>query len=200
MRVFNLSITFLLILTGCSTIQIFSDFDRTADFSKYKSFAWLQRSDSIQNLYYDNPLIEKNLKFYVNKEMSVRGYAIDITHPDLLLEYHSMVEKKQQIVNNPVCSNPTYTYYNPYYSPYRYNPAFPYGYNNTPYITGYTTQVIDYNEGTLVIDIIDRKQGQLIWRGWSVGTISDGHILESILEKDIKKIFRKYPISAPGRK
>jgi hypothetical protein len=200
MKTINLSIFLLIFIsTGCSSVQIFSDFDRTADFSKYKTYAWLPKSDSIQDLFHDNPIMEKNLKFYVNNEMTARGYKVDINYPDLLIEYHTMIERKQQIVNNPVYSNPANTYYGPY--PYnRYNRPYPYGFNNTPYITGYTTQVIDYNEGTLVIDVIDRKQNQHIWRGWSVGTVSDMNNLETVIEKDIKRIFKKYPLSVPQRK
>jgi hypothetical protein len=186
----------LFILTGCSSVRIFSDYDRSADFKIYKSYAWLQNPDTIHDLYYNNPLMEKNLKNYVNKEMAVRGYIIDIHHPDLLIEYHTEVEKKQQIVNNPVYSNSTY----PYYMPYMYNnPVYRYGYYNSPRIIGYNSQVIDYNEGTLVIDVIDRKQNQLVWRGWSVDTVYDAQILEGQLPKDIKKIFKRYPVTAPKK-
>jgi hypothetical protein len=196
MKTSQLLLIILPVLAGCSSAQIFSDYDRSADFKSYKSYAWLQQSDSTEDLHYNNQLTEKNLKHYANNEMAARGYSIDIHNPDLLIEYHTEIQKKQQVVSNPVYSNPP-NYY-PGYGRYRYNPG--YTYNTMPYISGYTTQVIDYNEGTLVINVIDRKQHQLIWSGWSVGTVSDEQSLSTQVERDIKRIFRKYPIIAPKKK
>jgi hypothetical protein len=199
MKAFNILLVILPLLTGCSSVQIFSDYDRSADFKSYKSYAWLQQSDSTGDPHYNNQIAEKNLKLYTNNEMAARGYNIDIHNPDLLIEYHTEIQKKQQVVSNPVYSNQGYypNYY-PNYGRYRYNPG--YGFNSMPYISGYTTQVIDYNEATLVINVIDRKQRQLIWSGWSVGAVSDEQSLSAQVEKDIKRIFRKYPIPAPKRK
>jgi hypothetical protein len=189
----------LFLMAACSSVQTYSDADKSADFYKYHSYAWLQRSDSVQDIFYSNELIEKNIKYYTDQEMTARGYVQDSYNPDLLLEYHTMLEKKQQTVSNPVYSTPSYPY-SPYYGAYGYNPAFPYSYYNTPYLIGYNTQQIEYNEGTLVVDVIDRRKNQLIWRGWSVGTVNDEQSLEKELPKDIKKIFKKYPIPSPKKK
>lgn len=83
-----------------------------------------------------------------------------------------------------------------------YNTMRPYGYNNTPYYQQqpmYQQQQVTYDEGTLLVDVIDRKANQLIWRGWSVGTLTDEAALESELQGDIRKIFKKYPIAPPKK-
>jgi hypothetical protein len=189
----------ILFLGGCAAVQTYSDADKAVDFNKYHTYAWLQRSDSVQDIFYSNQLVEKNIKYYAEQEMASRGYILDNNNPDVLIEYHTMVEKKHQTVSNPVYATPSYPY-SPFYGPFGYNTAYPYTYYNTPYVIGYNVQEIDYNEGTLVIDIIDRKKNQLIWRGWSVGTVSDEQSLEKELPKDIKKIFKKYPVHVPRKK
>jgi hypothetical protein len=216
MKPFIFLLKIMVLLSSCSSVQIAFDYDRSIDFKQYKTYAWLQRSDSVHNYFYDNQIIEKNVKFLVNKEMQARGYTIDIKNPDILLEYHSTSQKKTYSVSNPVYSTPTYNY-NPAYSNtnginYNNNTTFNnrynnnqginngynmnsnYAYNNTPYIVGYNTQQVVYDEGTLLIDVIDRKLNQMVWRGWSVDTLVDEVTLEKELPGDIKKIFQRYPV------
>jgi hypothetical protein len=192
-------IPMLLWLAGCASVQTYSDLDKSSDFSRFHTYAWIQRSDSVQSIFYSNQLVEKNIRYYTEEQLRLRGYVKDTTNPDLLLEYHTMVEKKHQTVSDPVYSTPSYAY-NPFYGPFGYSSTYPYSYYNTPYLIGYNVKEIDYNEGTLVIDVIDRKKNQLIWRGWSVGSVSDQQDLEKELPKDIRKIFKKYPVHAPAKK
>ena len=45
-----------------------------------------------------------------------------------------------------------------------------------------------YEEGTLLIDFVDARTKQLIWRGWAVGVIENVGIIASDPEKAEKKI------------
>lgn len=190
-------LSLMYLLQGCAPMQAFSDYDKSQDYTKYKTFAWLPRADSVHNYWYDNPIIEKNVKYFGNKELTDRGYAVDVNSPDLLIEYYSTVKNQQYTVSNPVYTNNPY-YYNAAYNTYNgrrgYNPAMAYGYNNTPYTLSYQNQTVTYEEGTLLIDIIDRRQNRLIWRGWSVGTVDDEQDLENQLQLDIHKIFKQLPV------
>ena len=50
-----------------------------------------------------------------------------------------------------------------------------------------------YREGTLIVDIIDRKQQRLVWRGSSeqpMGNLSD---FDRSLEKRLKDILLQFP-------
>ena len=209
-----LFVIIMFIMVSCSPVQVFSDYDHAADFTKFRSYAWLHRSDSVHKYFYDNEIVERNVKNYVNQEMAKRGYALDIKNPDILLEYHISSKMKSYTVSNPVYNNsmggmgmmnngmyggsyqPSYGMNNGMSG---YNTMQPYGYNNTPYVMGYQQQQVTYDEGTLLVDVIDRKANQLIWRGWSVGTLTDESALESELQGDIRKIFKQYPIEAPKK-
>jgi hypothetical protein len=183
-------------MSSCTSVQIYSDYDRTIDFNHYKTYAWITKSDSAKNLF-NNQIVEKNLKYYTDQEMAARGYKMDAQSPDVLLEYHITSQKKSYTTSTPIYNNSTF-YNNPYY----YNNggnwySRPYYFNNTPNIIGYNYQQVEYNEGTLLLDIVDRKLNQLVWRGWSVGTLNDVQTFEVELSGDIHQIFQKYPVPTP---
>jgi len=185
----------LISLPSCYAPQVYSDYNRSVDFRQYKSFAWIPRSDSFHNYFYDNQFIEKNIMHLANTEMLNRGCNIDTLEPDLLLEYYLTSQKKTYTVNNPGYM-PNYGYNSPYNNPYGYNNYNnPYGYNN-PYNGGYNQQQVEYLEGTLLINVIDRRTNELIWRGWSISSIYNEAQVESELPSEIHKIFNKYPITS----
>jgi len=45
--------------------------------------------------------------------------------------------------------------------------------------------------------VIDRKSNKLVWRGWSVGTVTNPQSFEKELPKTIHKIFARYPLHDP---
>ena len=184
----------VLLLACCAGPSVFSDHDEAADFSHYKTFAWLPHPDvGFKNSQYDNHIVESNVKNFANQEMLARGYVIDLDSPDLLLEYRVEVEMKQETEERPVYAYPyNYMWYDPFYRPYIF------GYAPPPYVVGYQTRDISYKEGTLTISAIDRKKNRLVWRGWAV-SFSDPTKYEVKLKEDIKKIFKKYPAHAKGK-
>jgi hypothetical protein len=200
-------------LSSCLNVVVYSDYDHGIDFTKYKTFAWLPHSDSARNIIYDNQIIESNLIQYVNQHLGGIGYNLDVNEPDLLVNYHLVVQQRQTTVSSPVYGgnqNNNYfynnnRYYNNYNGNYNNNYNYnnnnnynrPYSYNSVPYIIGYNTRLVVYDEGTLIIDIIDRKTNRMIWRGWGVSTLTSEPNLENTLPKEITKIFKTYPIQPP---
>jgi hypothetical protein len=54
---------------------------------------------------------------------------------------------------------------------------------------------IPYREGTLIVDIIDRKQQRLVWRGWSAQSTDNMADFDRSLEKRLKDILLQFPAS-----
>ena len=58
-------------------------------------------------------------------------------------------------------------------------------------------QVTDYEQGTLVIDVVDAKTKKVVWRGWSQDTISgvidDQDRLERQVEEGVTKMMTLLP-------
>jgi hypothetical protein len=178
-----------LLYSCASSSQVFSDYDRSIDFTNYKSYAWLEKADSSKG-FFDNQIVEKNFRFYVDREMSARGYRLDPENPDLLLDTRISTQKKSYTTSTPVYSNPGYDN-----TPYYYNGRWYYRSRYiSPAIIGYNYDQVEYNEGTLQVDMIDRKINQLVWRGISVGSLNDIESFEADLPENIRKIFLKYPV------
>jgi hypothetical protein len=198
--------------------------DRKKDLSSYNSFAWLPKdSSAIKDPLYDHDILSQKIHDHVNQQMTGKGYSIDTNTPDLLIQYTFVVENKEQIINSPArpnylptspyvfnepynsnatdspsnlyfYSNPSNIYnYNyhinsyPYYSPY----GFP---NPVPQTYGNTFQQIQFKEGTLIIDIIDRNKNQLVWRGWNTETLSDPNNYQDQLSAEIYNIMENFPM------
>ncbi len=178
-----LFILLILCMIKCSVYnEIYSEYDHSADFTKYKTFAWLPdsgitaRKDSFRNTAYDNDVIRNNAKNYINHQLAERGLKIHVDEPDALFQLVLLNEKKQRIVayDPPYYPFPYYygayrhypyyfngrTYY-PYYYPY-YDYYTYYGWGCGNYYCGYPYAYKQtYVKGTITIHMFDRKQKKL---------------------------------------
>ena len=194
-----------LLFNSCASTTVYSDVSTGVNFNTYKSFAWLPKTHDAdqKNSTFDNEIIENNIKNLTSGELKNRGFKVDINEPDLLLDFYISVANKVDHVTTPIYGHP-YNYgfnqqtYNGNYSNNIYSNNNSY-YNNNSYlnmntVVGYSTQNIPYQEGTLTILIIDRKENKLIWKGWSVGTLYDEQSFEYELPSDIRRLFKQFPI------
>ncbi len=190
MKTIRFIITLTTILLSVSCASVYYDLDKSAPFVTYKTYAWLPRTDTIKNPLLNNQLIDKNIHTLINQQLTERGYRLDTLNPDILVRYNVMINKRESIVNTPsyIYMPFAYAYYNPYFfDPFYYRFYSPFSiYNNF--------RKIVYNEGTLIIDIIDHKKNQLVWHGWSVGTFNSPESVQQLLPGDINRIFNKYPV------
>ena len=141
------SILLLLILNSCSSINVYSDFDKSTDFSQYKTYAFHKKGiDKVQISEFD----KKRILNAIDLELEKKGMTKSET-PDLLISF-STKERERIDVN-------------------QYNSGWGYGwgYGWNPYLWGGQTYVSSSTEGTLYIDLIDAKKKELIWEGEGVG-------------------------------
>jgi hypothetical protein len=56
---------------------------------------------------------------------------------------------------------------------------------------------VDYEQGTLVIDLVDRKTSKVVWRGWAQdvmnGVIDDQQRLEKQVDEGVTKMMVLLP-------
>jgi hypothetical protein len=171
----------LLVATSCAV----TDFDRTADFTRYRTFAWGKSEVNVKNPVHNSKLINKNIKTTVENELAKRGISRNDKDPDFMISYHTYTEQKQEATGG--------NYYGYPFSPFRFYPygfgwGFPYGWNSTP-------RTITITEGTLIIDITDSKTNELVWRGTVSGNVDNVSNLEKQIRKGIKAILKKYPVT-----
>ncbi len=115
------------------------------------------------------------------------GYTLDNNNPDLTINIFLIVDQKTG----------TSTYADFYTSGigvgYYYGP---WGYNSPGGVSAYTVMhSYDYNEGTLIVDVLDVKKKQIAWQGIAQKTIKsnpkyDGQGIKEV----IAKLFMKFPL------
>ena len=165
-----LSLCLMIGLMSCSRSFVKSDYDREVDFANYKTYDWMaQPQKSSSDPLAQNTLLEKRIKNAVEKELTAMGYQKQTTgKPDFLIVYYIGVEDKLDVT------------------------SYGYGYWRRYHGAG-GVDVRQYKEGTLILDIIDPKLDQLVWRGWYVDAVDDREIGMEKIRKAIQHVLEEFP-------
>ena len=193
----------VILLASCSTTYktVYSEYDRSVDFTQYKTFAWLPDKTDTVNTPYNNQIIRNNIRNYLGQCLSDRAYSFNAENPDLLLQLVITNTKKEKVQSNT--SYPPFYYYRPYYFgslyyiPYHYNyyyryyPMYgPYGYGSL----SSTTQKTEYMNGAITLNVIDRKTNKLVWTGTAEGDIYDPALISRDIHPAVHGIIGQYPV------
>lgn len=175
---------------GCSpSFTISTDYDDTTNFQQYQTWNWYQdqpiaKSDSNRRY---STFLDKRIKTAVENEMARRGFqrAAGTKKAAMLLAYDVTIENVQRVhpdfVNFPGIG---YGYWYGYRYAYTYNRL----YNNT--------YVQDYQAGTIILDIVDAKSNELIWRGSGQATGGEKSLTQEKVQEMVNQILAKYPPQA----
>jgi hypothetical protein len=183
MKAKNIYLLLAMILVGLSGCAV-TDFDRSANFSKYKTFGWGKSDVKVSNPLYESDLINKRIKAAVEEEFAKRGIVKAEADPDVIVRYHTYTEEKER-----TSGGYPYSYR---FFPYAFYP-FGFGWWGLPLVSPQTTT--QYTEGTLIVDIIDNRTNDLIWRGSVTGDVKDVSGIKKQIEKGVRAIMKKYPVS-----
>jgi Domain of unknown function (DUF4136) len=177
-------LTLLLSLWACTSFNVKTDHDPTADFGAFKTFAFGGLAAINKGGIYDNSLMQKRIESAVARELTAKGLRqVGVGEPqDLLVHYWVDVQDKQRLESGGTSVGVA-----------RYGGGYGWG---AGYGGGVTT--VEYKEGTLILDLIEPAKKQLVWRATIVGTLQDSAKDNVELgNKAIAKAFESYP---PGRK
>lgn len=174
----------LAILAGCATgPRITTDADPEADFARYRSWAFYQPIAMEQSGY--STFMTERIRADVRREMEARGYTYDEQSPDLRVNFQGVVQEKTDVYSVP---RSDVQYFYSYRARSYY--AVPFWYDQT--------QVNQYTEGTLTIDLVDAARNRLVWTGAAIGRVTRKAPQERAMEIDraIGEIFLRYPYRA----
>lgn len=162
----------LMIVTGCSSIRISSDYDRKANFREYRTFNFTKEVDRV-NL---SGLNRDRLKDNIAGQMESRGYRMAST-PDLLVNVFIKGKTKMSATAT--------TFGNPW------------GWGYYGWWGGHSSTYVDVNkyvEGTMFIDVIDVQKKRMIWEGIAEGMVNPRtQTTEKDLNKVVTRIFENFP-------
>jgi hypothetical protein len=167
--VFALSGLFLLLGNACFAQQVKTDYDRSADFSKYKTYCW----EKVQT---QDPLWVDRIKSAVNSALQSKGWTQAESGCDISI-IAIEINKNQESLN---------TYYDNFGGGWRWRGFGGFGES--------TTTVDTYKVGSLVVDLFDSKTKGLVWRGSSTDMLSDKSDKNiKNLDKGVQKMFQHFP-------
>src|SRR5438046_4793891 len=132
--------------TAAFAQQVKTDYDRSSDFSQYKTYSW----EKVQT---QDPLLVDRIKDAVNAALAAKGWTQVSSGGNVAIVAIEMT-KTQQTLD---------TFYNGFGGGWRWGGGF----GNA------TTTVDNYKVGTLVVDLFDANTKKVIWRGSASDTLSN---------------------------
>lgn len=159
----------LAVLGGCSSASIHADFDSSVDFDSYRTFSWFTEPESGEGYEYSGPLDER-IKSAVDEELKAKGLLKASTNTDLFVAYHVAKRERVEVER--------------------------WGYGGWWGTGG--GEAYSYDEGTLVIDVVDATTRKVVWRGTATGFLEKDATPEERQERideAVRKMFSDYPPS-----
>jgi hypothetical protein len=173
----RISQTFLLgilcvLLTSVGIVvaqDVKTDYDHTANFSKYRTFMWIREPKP------QNPLMKDRIVEAINAQLEARGLEEVTSGADLGVSANVATQGRHTLQS--------------FYDDF---PGWRWHHMWGP---GYVTTTVDtYRVGALVVDLFDTRSKQVVWWGSAVDTVSDKPEKNTKkLEKSAEKIFKDFP-------
>lgn len=181
-------LSFVFLLASCaSTAHI--EKDETTDFTKYKTFAWIDPKDDAKQSK-ANELAERRIKDAVTQELEKTAGWRESKDPDVLLSYDVLIERTIDRRSDAVYSRPfTRTFYNPYTRRF-INVYYP------SQFMGYDSYEVPSKEGTVTITMLDADTEKAVWQGWVTDEVTNSRNLTSReIQNSVRAIFRKFDLA-----
>jgi hypothetical protein len=172
----------LFLVAGCATgPTIRSNLDNTVDFSKFRTFGFLDPLSTDRDGY--QTLVSQQLVASTDRELRARGLQRSDSNPDLLVNFSANLDQRLRITQTPTVPISSIDR--------RHHRGF---YSTWP--THQQTEVRQYTQGTLGIDIVDASRRQLIWEGFAVGRVTQRTTdnLGTVLDSAVVDIFADFPV------
>lgn len=172
------NILLLLGIGGCSSIEVHTDYDSSADFSRYANYAWVADPRT------GNPLMDARIVAAVDEQLLTRGWhRMPPGQADVDLAARVTTRENERVDTMYSGGGPGF---------YRR------GYGGFGGMGMATSTVTTYTVGTLIIDLSDARTKKALWRGTASGTVSSdpGKNVERVRES-LQEMFENFP---PGHR
>jgi hypothetical protein len=162
--------------SGCAatTMNVSSHVRDGVNLSAYRTYAWgpPDARPAADDRLSKDPYFQDYLEGAVEKQLAAKGIEHAATGtPDLLIHYHASSDTRIDV-------------------------------NRTEREYGYCqgadcdSWVVQYEAGTLVLDIIDARTNRLIWRGWaqdSVDALADRNQMSEKIGEAVGRMMARFP-------
>lgn len=182
---FNTILLVLLTITiaACSGIQVSQDFEQDFDFSGMKTFTW-QPNDNNEWGLTSNELVDRRIRNAIVNTLTAKQFTLeDSARSDFLVSYNLVVD--QRISSSNVSGGVSM------------GRSTRGRHGSIGISTG--SQISTYDQGTMIIDVVDVASDKMVWRGVSsqaLPDLSDPQRLTDRVNETVAAILKQFP---PGR-
>lgn len=182
----------LCVLFGACGPKVLTVSPGTNDLRNYETFAYLPNTNiEVEGKKYNDDTVNKAIIEAVKLNLQKHGKELERDNPDLLVLISTSTNIQLETETEPVYATYPYEYrlkkVNPYYGAYYYRE-----YPNYTEVIGYNTDTYSYKEGTVVIDLIDRKTKKTVWKGVANDEIYT-QVSSAAISEMVDEIFDEFP-------
>jgi len=185
-RVGSIAVALALSVASASAQDVGYNAMPGTDFSKYKTYKWVQIKDAQS----PDQIVDSQIKSVIDGQLASKGLTkTEDETADLYVGYQVAVDKEKQWDSYSMGGGPGWGWG----GGYRGYGAYGGGTTTTTSSTLYV--------GTLGLDFYDRAAKQLVWRGRATKTLdpkAKPEKREKNLTKAVAKLLKKYPPPAKG--
>lgn len=158
--------------------KVYSEEEPGIKLSKYHTYDWLDNTASQKGNSGPEWLsgsTQLKIRAAVEEHMSRYGLKPCDEKPDLMLHYHVVIKNEILYVHDWSCEGV-------FEAPGKYDRC-------------HRVLPVHYQEGTLILDFIDTKDGNQVWRGAAVGVLENlrPEEADARIKAAVESIFKKYP-------
>lgn len=166
-----------LLLSACASVDVHTDYDNSVDFSQFTTYFWKMLPES------SNSLMNGRIVSAVDEQLRAKGWRkVPESQAQTALAATVTVRDGQRVD----------TFHN------NLGPGW-HGWGAGGMHGISTSQVVNYQKGTLVIDLYDTKTKNAIWRGTATDILSnDPSAVQRSLNNGVQGMFANFPPGVPS--
>lgn len=169
--------------------EVITDYDRDADMSHYKTYTWLEHEKfpifrggvPEERRKSSDEELDQMIRSYVDTELTKKGLTkASERDADFVVSYYAVAKLQLEVQE--------------FDSGTSAHPDLPYGHWRPFYQSSHDTLMM--SKGTLTLDIIDREEDHLVWRGSATEIFEEKDSVKKAqkkLRKIVEKILKKFP-------
>jgi len=164
-------------LGGCAQIIVSSDHDPSASFSGLRTYAWRSDPPTLpDDPRLSGPFFAAQVHKAVDKGLAAKGYEeVTSGEPHFLVGYHVVLQEKLETATMNTS--------------YGYRRGWGWGGMSQ-------THLSSFEQGTLILDIVDPETKRLVWRGSAKAVVdfsASKEKRERRLNRAVKKLLKSFP-------
>ena len=166
MRVMSILGLVLGLLVGSAAAQsVQSDFDRTFQFSNLKTFSFVVPRRGATDPLAADTLNDGRIRTGLESQLIANGFRMETEKADFVIAYYVTTKNKLSVQD--------------------------FGYGPPRWFGGRDIRVNQDTEGTLMVDFIDARTNQVVWRGRAIGTL-DMKGVDKKISKSTEKLVKQF--------